>query len=337
MNKQKSVLKYIVAGRITRDYIITPDGRSIIDIQGGNLLYAASGLRLWDDQIGLLSVISEDYPVEWLEEVGRKGFDLRGIQSVTPPFDQRFFIAFPNPYEHDLKNPISHFSRINEAMPKDLLGYNAENNANPNNPAQPVIIIKDIPFDYLDVTAVHISALDFISQSRLPSFFRQGHASTITLLASDEYMNTTYSELVPTILKDINAFICTEKQIRNLYKGKTNDIWEMISDLDTYRCEMIIVATNRNQFLFWDHTVEKKYEISLYPSTINDPTGLVDSFCGGFISGLRKFQDPLEALYRGSISASFTIEGTGPFYCLDALPRLVEARLDYVKPQITLI
>jgi hypothetical protein len=33
----------------------------------------------------------------------------------------------------------------------------------------------------------------------------------------------------------------------------------------------------------------------------------------------------------GAVSASLTIEGSGPFYALDALPGLAEARLDALK------
>lgn len=338
MEQTRPILRYVVAGKFTRDYLILPNNRSVIDIKGGGAFYAAAGLGLWDHDIGLLGIVNEEYPHEWFHEAEIRGFDTRGIQITPNYFDQRNFIAYPKLNEPDNSNPIFHFSRIGEEFPKTLLGYTVNNQPNPNsNLMEPILKIKDIPFDYLDVTAVHISNMDFASQSRLPSFFRQGHATTITLKAADDYMNTIYGDLVPSILKDISAFICTEKQLRNLYYGKTSDLWEMISDLDVYGCEMIVIITSQNNFLLWDRSSKKKFEVPLYPTTIYDPTGLQDSFCGGFLSGLRANQNPITAVLQGSISASFSVEGIGPFYCLDSLPQLVQARKDYLSPYVNLI
>ena len=328
MDSSTPFLRYVVAGKFTRDYLILPNCQTSIDVKGGSAFYSAAGLGLWDDHIGIIGIVNEEYPLEWLLEFEKRGMDVRGVQILSTYFDQRNFIAYPTIEGPDTKNPISHFSRIGQPFPKTLLGYFGSETQNPkNNISDQTIKIKDIPFDYLDVTAVHISSMDYSSQSRLPSFFRQGHATTITLQASNDYMNSMYGDLVPTILKDINAFICTEAQIRNLFYGKISDIWEMVSDLDVYGCENIVILTKKNKFLLWDRTSKKKNEIPMYPSSIIDPTGIVESFCGGFLSGLRSYQNPLRATLQGSISASFTAEGADPFYCLDSLPPLVEARL----------
>lgn len=335
MESSTPILRYIVAGKFSRDYLILPNGKTLIDIKGGSAFYSAAGLGLWDNGIGLLGIVNEEYPLEWLQDAENRGFDVRGIQILTDYFDQRKFIAYPTIDDPDFSNPISHFSRIGEPFPKTLLGYSGVEIPNPkNNKLNSVVKIKDIPFDYLDVTAVHICALDYPSQSRLPSFFRQGHVTTITLMAADDYMNSLYGDLVPTILKDISAFICTEKQIRHLFYGKTSDLWEMVSELNVFGCEMIVIITKNNKFLLWDRTLRKRFEIPLYPASIFNPTGLKDSFCGGFLAGLRANQNPLDAVLRGSISASFSVEGVDPFYCLDSLPPLVNARLEYLLPYV---
>jgi len=335
MESSTPILRYIVAGKFSRDYLILPNGKTCIDIIGGSGFYSAAGLGLWDHDIGLLGIVNEEYPLEWLQEAENRGFDIRGIQILQDYFDQRNFIAYPTIDDPDFSNPISHFSRIGEPFPKTLLGYSGIGTINPKiNLSMRAIKIKDIPFDYLDVTAVHICSMDYPSQSRLPSFFRQGHVTTISLLAADDYMNPLYGDLVPTILKDISAFICTETQIRNLFYGKTSDLWEMISELDVFGCEMIVIVTINNKFLLWDRTSRKKFEIPLYPATIFNPTGMKDSFCGGFLAGLRSNQNPVDAVLQGSISASFTAEGVGPFYCLDSLPSLVKARLEYLTPHV---
>ncbi|NLF52089.1 MAG: carbohydrate kinase, partial [Leptolinea sp.] len=62
-----------------------------------------------------------------------------------------------------------------------------------------------------------------------------------------------------------------------------------------------------------------------------DPTGVGDAFCGGFLAGLRMNYDPFEAALMGSVSASFKIQGNGPFFTLDALPELAKARIDILR------
>ena len=299
MESSAPILRYIIAGKYTRDYLILPNGQTYIDIQGGSGFYSAAGLGLWDKNVGLLGIVNEEYPLEWLQAADKRGFDRRGIQIFPDYFDQRNFIAYPTLDDPDYANPISHFSRIGEPFPKTLLGYSGNEVPNPNNnPASPVIKIKDIPFDYLDVTAVHISAMDYPSQSRLPSFFRQGHATTISLLAADVYMNPLYGDLVPTILKDISAFICSEKQLRNLFYGKTSDLWEMVSELDVFGCELIVIVTKTNLFLLWDRTSQKKYEIPLYPATITNPTGLLQFFLWWFFGWIEIYPKPYQCSFK---------------------------------------
>jgi hypothetical protein len=46
---------------------------------------------------------------------------------------------------------------------------------------------------------------------------------------------------------------------------------------------------------------------------------------------MQKTNDPLEAAIHGNVSASLKVEGSGPFYPLDVLPGLAQARLRAVK------
>lgn len=332
MNRTNPFLRFLVAGRLTRDYLVLPDGRVAVDILGGNLLYTAAGLAMWDEAIGLLARINEDYPQEWIEEIQNRGMDVRGIQVDTQQLEQRNFIAYPLVGQAAYDNPLSHFSRVGKPFPKTLLGYQPQKASTVNLLSQDSALrFKDIPFDYLDVTAAHICAMDFPSQTRLPSFLRQGHVTTISLLASDDYMSSVYWERIGTVLKGINAFICTEQQLRGLFLGRSSDLWEMTETISSFGIEFVVVYSDHRRYLLFDHVLNKKYEVPSYNSNVTDPTGSLDSFCGGFLAGLRSHHQALLSVCQGSISASITQEGVGPFYCLDALPRLVQARLDSLK------
>lgn len=331
-------LRFVIAGLLTRDYLVLPDGQVVVDSIGGNLLYTAAGLAIWDQNIGLLARINEDYPQDWLMKMRQRNFDTRGIQIVTESLEQRNFIAYPAFDQPIFDNPIGHFSRVGKPFPKTLLGYQSPNKRSVNLLAhEHSIRLKDIPFDYMDATAAHICPMDFSSQTRIPSHLRQGHVMTISLLAADEYMNTIYWERIGTVLKGINSFICTENQIKNLFLGRTSDLWEMAEGLSAFGCEYIIIFTNNRRYFLYDHIIKRKYNLPSYNSAMVDPTGVLDSFCGGFLAGLRNAHDPLISALQGSVSASFTQEGIGPFYGMDALPGLVKARFDSLKSNIILL
>lgn len=325
-------LRFAVAGSLTRDYLVLPDGRVAVDILGGNLLFTAAGIALWDEAIGLLARISEDYPQEWLHQIKARGMDIRGIQVDIEPLEQRNFIAYPMLDQVAYDNPLAHFSRVGKPFPKSLLGYQPKNPGSINLMSQDTALrFKDIPFDFFDVTAAHICAMDYPSQTRLPSYLRQGHVATISLQASDDYMGSIYWERIGTVLKGINAFICTEKQIRNLFLGRSSDLWEMAEALTAFGTEFVVILTNNRRYFLYDQITKRKYEIPAYTTEIIDPTGSLESFCGGFLAGLRSHHQPLLSAMQGSISASITQEGIGPFYCMDSLPRLVNARLESLK------
>ena len=125
-------------------------------------------------------------------------FDVRGIQVDTEIQDQRHFVAYPKLDQPEFDNPLAHFARVGKSFPKSLLGYQVKAKGTKNSLSQEnTIRIKDIPFDYLDVTAAHICAMDFSTQTRLPSLFRQGHVTTINLMASDEFMDPIYWDKIP--------------------------------------------------------------------------------------------------------------------------------------------
>ena len=324
------VLSFLIAGQLRRDYIITSNGKVFLDIPGGNLLYSAAGLGVWERDAGLIGRVGADYPEEWLEKAARLGFDRRGVRVLPDPLDLRSFTAYTDPDIRLVDNPVFQFASHGLPFPKSLLGF-----ANPpprlDSKTQPEITtirLKDMPQDYLDATAAHLCPLDYLSHTLLPSTLRQGHISTITLDPAPSYMNPVFWDEIPAILHGITAFITNEEKLSNLFQGRSSDLWEMAETLGNLGSEIIIIKRGaRGQFLY-SHTNHTRWMVPAYPARCSNPTGAGDAFCGGFLAGYRKTYDPLEACLYGNISASMVIEGNGPFFVLDALPGLANARLE---------
>jgi sugar/nucleoside kinase (ribokinase family) len=101
-----------------------------------------------------------------------------------------------------------------------------------------------------------------------------------------------------------------------------------------YGCEFVVIKRGESGQYLYDSTSKTRWEISAYPSRLVDPSGAGDAFCGGFLYGYRQTYDPLQAVLHGSISASMVIEGSGPFYALDAVSGLAQARLEALREAV---
>ncbi|HEX2980895.1 MAG TPA: hypothetical protein VHO48_11570, partial [Anaerolineaceae bacterium] len=215
------LLRYLLFGKIRRDYILPTTGRPCLDTLGGNVSYAAAGLGVWENGAGLVARIGEDFPQEWLEALTKRGFDLRGVRILPRAIDLRSFVAYPDPDHPEIDNPVSHFSRLGLPFPKGLLGYTPPGPQldNRTTPTPLTIQLGDFPSDYLDATAAHICPLDFVSHSLLPPTLRHGHISTLTLDPSPGYMNPTFWNEIPALVSGLTAFLTSAEKLASLFQG----------------------------------------------------------------------------------------------------------------------
>ena len=327
------LLRYVIAGCLNRDYILPVSGQPQIDVLGGNLAYAAVGLNLWGGEGGLVARVGEDFPLHWLEGFNERGFDLSGIKVLQEPVDTRRFLAHEDSLTTYHQNPVQHFADRELTYPPDLLGYRANGPAlsSRTTPLKQSIQISDIPKSYLQASAVHICPIDYLSHMLLPSVFRQGQATTITLSPDPGYMDPSFWEEIPGLLSEITAFNTTEKEIRNLFSGRETDLWQMAEVLAGFGTEFIVIRTTTRGYYLYDRSRGKRWVVPNYQSKVVDPTGAADAFAGAFLKGYRTHYDPLEAALMGSITASLVQEGSGVFYALDVMPGLVDVRLESLR------
>ncbi|GAB4428465.1 MAG: hypothetical protein Kow002_17290 [Anaerolineales bacterium] len=328
--------KYVIAGRLNREYILPAAGKPVLDAPGGSLAYAGGGLRVWDEDIGLLGRVGEDYPQHWLHDFKKRGFDVRGVHILPESVDLREFIGYSEAFEASHDNPVAQFARREIPFPKSLLGYQAPDHAqeDPARPHPTAPGVGDIPKEYLNASAVHICPLDLITQGQLLAAFKAGKASTLTLDPWPGYMLPKLLKDVGNLLSGLTAFIPSREELHALFWGQTNDLWEMAEALGQYNPEFIVIKSGKRGQLLYDVEGKKRWEIPAYDSRMADPTGVGDAFCGGFLGGFRKTYDPLEAVLHGNVAASLKAEGSGAFYPLEVLPGLAEARLSVLRDAV---
>ncbi|MGD8403766.1 MAG: carbohydrate kinase family protein [Anaerolineales bacterium] len=324
--------RFVLVGLLRREFLLPPVGNPLIDTPGGNLLYAAGGLRVWESKIGLLGRVGEDYPFQWRRNIESRGFDMQGLKILPGSLDLRSFCAYSDSFEGSFNNPVSHFAQRQLNFPKALLGYQPpDSKEHPRQPLPEAPTVSDIPEDYLEASAVHICPMDFTSQGQLINKFKAGLATTITLDPQDAYMNPDFLKDLRELLNGLTAFLPSQEELQALFWGKTNDLWEMAEELGSYGCELVVIKRGGQGQWLYDVMGSHRWEIPAYTSRKADPTGAGDAFCGGFLAGYRNTYDPLEAALHGNVSASLNLEGSGAFYPLDVAPGLAQARLDVLR------
>jgi sugar/nucleoside kinase (ribokinase family) len=330
--------RFLIAGRLTRDYVLFPSGDALLDVPGGNVLYTAVGLALWepDPPPGIIARVGEDYPQEWLEMFERHGLDRRGVRVLPQALDVRTFTAFLDRTTRVHDEPVAHFARLGLAFPKALLGFRSPGATIDSRMQLGLTSLRqnDIPTDYLDASIAHFCPLDYLTHSLLPAVLRQKQFSTVTLDPSPSYMTPTFWDDVPSLLTGLTAFLPSEDEIRSLFHGRSLDVWEMAEGLAKYGCEIVVIKRGEGGQLLYDAASRTRWEIPAYPARLINPLGAGDAFCGGFLAGYRRSYDPLEAVLYGNISASLVVEGHPPFYALDVLPGLPEARLEALRQNV---
>jgi hypothetical protein len=324
---------YVVAGVLTREYILPPTGRPLLDVPGGSALYAVGGLLPWDSNAGLLARVGEDYPRPWLKEFEGRGLDIAGIEILEQSLDVRSFRAYNENFEAVHGSPVAHFARRGLTFPKVLLGYQ-EPPKNEEDARRPELIsplATAIPASYREARAVHLCPLDFVSHNQLTTAFRAGSVATLTLEPSVGYMIPRFFKDLRAIVTRLTAFLPSEEQLRALFWGLTHDLWEMAAAVGDYGCDFVVIRRGAHGQAVYDVQGKHRWEVPAYPARPADPTGTSDAFCGGFLAGFRRTYDPVEATLHGNISASLKTEGSGAFYPADILPGLAEARIHVLK------
>jgi sugar/nucleoside kinase (ribokinase family) len=261
---------------------------------------------------------------------------LRICISITESIDLRNFRAFVDRVRYVSDDPIAHFARLGLPFPKDLLGYRDTNSqVDSRTQLLPVSLRQsDIPTDFLDASVAHICPLDYLTHSLLPAALRQAEFTSVTLDPSIGYMNPTYWGDVPSLLTGLSAFLPAEEEVRSLFQGQSDDLWEISEALAAYGCGIIVIKRGERGQILFDAASHSRWEIPSYPARLTNPIGAGDAFCGGFLAGFRRTYDPLEAVLFGNISSSLVVEGNSPTYALDVLPGLPEARLESLRQSI---
>jgi sugar/nucleoside kinase (ribokinase family) len=290
----------ISVGTMAFDAIETPFGKidKIIGGSGTYVAYAASHLT---NPIQQISIVGDDFPEEEMNELKKRGVELRGVEIVR---DQKSFF-WSGKYHLDMNTrdtlitDLNVLANFNPIVPEEYQG------------AEFLMLGNLMPKLQLSV----------IEQLRT-------RPKLIVLDTMNFWMESAMDDLKEVLLK-VDALLINDSEAREL-SGEFSLVKSAKKILQMGPKYLIIKKGEHGALLF--HKDNVFFAPALPLEDVFDPTGAGDAFAGGFIGHLShtndiSFENMKTAIIVGSAMASFCVEKFGPQRLKEISKKDIEARL----------
>jgi sugar/nucleoside kinase (ribokinase family) len=307
-------MSLLVVGTVAFDAIETPFGKTD-KIIGGAASYIALAASYFYNEIGLVSVVGEDFPQDFLDTLTSKGVNLDGLEIKKG--EKSFF--WSGKYHADMNSRDTIDTQLNVLA-----------NFNPIVPEQ----YKEVDFLMLG------NSMPLVQQQVISQLTKR--PKLVVLDTMNFWMDTAHDELVKTI-SQVDVLTINDAEARQL-SGEYSLVKAAQKILDMGIKYLIIKKGEHGALLF------NKEQVFFAPALpleeVFDPTGAGDSFAGGFIGYLAKtgdisFENMKRAIIHASAMASFTVEKFGTERLMNLSKKDVEDRvqefIDLVQFDIALV
>ncbi|MFO0478080.1 MAG: PfkB family carbohydrate kinase [Bacteroidota bacterium] len=277
-------MSLLIVGTVAFDAIETPFGKTD-KIVGGAASYIALASSYFHKDIGIVSVVGDDFPIEFLDVLQRHGTDISGLQIKKG--EKSFF--WSGRYHNDMNSRDTLETQLNVLENFDPI----------------------IPNKFKEVDFLMLGNLMPVVQQRVLNQLTK-RPKLIVLDTMNFWMDVAMEELLKT-LKEIDLLTINDSEARQL-SGEHSLVKAAQKILNMGPKILVIKKGEHGALLF------NKKEVFFAPALpledVFDPTGAGDSFAGGFIGYLAKtgdisFENMKRAIIFGSAMASFTVEKFG--------------------------
>ncbi len=320
-------MDYIVLGCLAIDNIVNAQGITKLNQFGGNAAYGGAGIHIWDSgEIGLVSRKGNDFPEAWIKELQDYGIDTKGIKKVDE--------------SHLMTSGMLYDSYGN----REELVFNEDNQTDESKEGFPTMTpwevtkahdlfapeIHDIPADYIGA-AVMIGARHYDRQLSYANFLREQNPEGIIIMdTGKDYMKPEYELKLPELLRKVDVLLPSESEVCGLFGFDVDMEWAA-RRLCRMGAKAVVIKLGVKGCLIYQAIEDKIHYVPVFPANVQDPTGAGDSFCGGFLAGLKESGDLIQAAMYGAVSASFIIEHFGVEAVLKIKRHEALKRLDYLR------
>jgi len=332
---------FLAVGNCTLDDVVTPDGQISPRQLGGNAVYAAAGMRLWGADVSLVSVIGSDYPTVWLDQLAGAGIDVSAVTQIEEPhlLRSRAFY-FPDGSRTD---------RVDEARSiiPDHAGEVIDLESEYTDTGSPLHrrIWPNFCPDLTRWTEL-ASKASYAHLAPGPLPCSRANATYLKRLRGDQIVITfdwpwwdwdRESEVDAGLLQSLDYLLPSIEELTvhadavfdcdSESKVEGKHVFESARRLLARGPRGIGVKMGARGMRYMPYGGKEWTQIPTYPTQAIDPTGAGDAFCGGFLVGMAKTGNPVQAALYGAVSASFIIEDFGVLHALSVDEEEAQSRL----------
>jgi sugar/nucleoside kinase (ribokinase family) len=311
----------IIVGQVTVDDVVPASPGAWRRQIGGSSLYALAGARLWLEagRIALVARVGHDYPFDIDSLLGRIG-----VRHIA-------LAKFPG--EHLVEWLIYEADGSRRSLPRNagLLDVGAEGDVgsefsagarDPHPYRQKLLdiapIADEIPAAWLPAPAIHLCPQAGPRHRDSLSLLRSS-ARWISIDPSPHYSRGLDPTALVQFLQGATAFLPSAQEVRSLLR---NDTPEAVA-LNLHQAGFPEVVLKRGAAPVVLATTGTTHSIPVIPTSVVDPTGAGDSFCGAYAACRLLGHEPVEAARRAAASAALVVGCSG-----------VEAALRLTTPAI---
>ncbi len=294
----------MIVGTVAFDAIETPFGKTD-KILGGAATFIGLAAAQFEVDAGIVSVVGDDFPREYLDLLEQKNIDISGIEIVQG--GKTFF--WKGKYHNDLNKRDTLVTELNV-----LADFKPH-----------------VPEKYRDAEVVMLGNLHpDIQLSVIRQMKRR--PKLLVLDTMNFWMNHTLEALV-RVLAEIDILTINDEEARQL-SGEYSLV-KAAARIHGMGPKYVVIKKGENGALLF-HNDEVFFAPALPLEEVFDPTGAGDTFAGGFVgylaaSGNNSFNNLKNAVIHGSNLASFCVERFGPERMTSLEKNEVEDRLDQFK------
>ncbi len=276
--------RVIVVGNLTIDDVVLPDGTTHMSSVGGNSLYAALGVRIWQPSVGLVTRRGEDFPHDLTAILNSLGVAPEGVVDIQGPTVRNWVVYETSGERHWIYRTPRERSREVAVQPGDL------------------------PVEWLEAEPppiVHITAMPLDAAEAVVDRVRNISPHTIITLDTHEDYVVDYRQRLRALAGRVDAFLPSRSELTDLVGY--DDPRRALTDLTTLPTPVIVIKMGGDGVIVWDKARGMLHQVGVAQGPVVDVTGAGDAFCGGFAAGLSLGYSPVDSAQRGNVSASYAV------------------------------
>jgi sugar/nucleoside kinase (ribokinase family) len=287
-------MSILVVGSVALDSVRTPFGE-VEEVLGGSAMFFSVAASFFGE-VRLVAVVGEDFPHEHVDFLASRDVDMRGLRRMPGKT-----FRWEGYYEYDLNDAHTLDTQLNVFEAFD----------------------PDIPEEYRDSDYVFLANIHPGLQLKV---LEQVRSPRLTICDTMNYWIENERERLEETISRVDYLLLNDTEAREL-ADEPNLIMAGRKLLEMGPERVIIKKGEHGVIMLGE---EGFFSLPAYPlETVFDPTGAGDSFGGGFLGSLSRYEEiggeeVRRSVVYGSVIASFVVES---FSC-DRLRSLALEEID---------